>query len=46
MSTRKYIGVDIGGTSIVAARISEDELIDQLVSIFLGGLLVNETNQS
>jgi glucokinase len=29
MSTRKYIGVDIGGTSIVAARISEDELIEK-----------------
>ena len=29
MNTRKYIGVDIGGTSIVAARFSEDELIEK-----------------
>lgn len=29
MNTKKYIGVDIGGTSIVAARISEDELIEK-----------------
>jgi len=29
MSIKKYIGVDIGGTSIAAARISEDELIEK-----------------
>jgi glucokinase len=29
MNSKKYIGVDIGGTSIVAARISEDELIEK-----------------
>lgn len=29
MNTKKYIGVDIGGTSIVAARISEDALIEK-----------------
>jgi glucokinase len=29
MSNKKYIGVDIGGTSIAAARISEDELIEK-----------------
>lgn len=29
MNTKKYIGVDIGGTSIVAARFSEDELIEK-----------------
>jgi glucokinase len=29
MNSKKYIGVDIGGTSIVAARVSEDELIEK-----------------
>ncbi len=29
MSRKQYIGVDIGGTSIVAARISESELIEK-----------------
>jgi len=29
MNSKKYIGVDIGGTSIVAARFSEDELIEK-----------------
>ena len=53
IATRSFVGVifinfalKISGMEPRYNHISEDELIDQLVSIFLGGLLVNETNQS
>ena len=33
------------GGQVAFAQDSEDELIEQLVSIFLGGLLINEDNE-